>query len=246
MYGVPGSGSSPTTLTSTTSSSLNYTHTALANLATGYYFVDITESNGNRIITAPIWYTRDDAASRPAFVTSFFTVNETNKVVLKWTASDEPLDESYEIERSTDGRNFISIGTAAGKAHAVYQATYAIEDLNPVTGLAYYRLLHKSATGSVSYSELKPINRAAVAASYLLVYPNPATNMVTVKVADVQSEKARLDILDIAGRIVKSIPVTLNNNEQTLQVNVSSLSRGTYVIKLQLAQKVQTQILNKL
>jgi hypothetical protein len=70
--------------------------------------------------------------------------------------------------------------------------------------------------------------------------------MVTVKIADMQSEKVRLDILDVAGRIVKSIPVTLNNSEQTLQVNVSSLSRGTYVIKLQLAQKVQTQILNKL
>jgi hypothetical protein len=246
MYGVPGSGSSPATLTSTTGSSLNYTHTALSNLATGYYFVDITESNGNRIITAPIWYTRDDAAARPAFVTSFFPINETGKVILKWTASYEPLNESYEIERSLDGRNFISIGTTAGNGYGVYQATYAVEDLNPVNGLAYYRLVHKNEKGDVSYSELKPINRAIVPASYLLVYPNPVRNTLTVKIADVETEKASLDILDMTGRIVHRIPVTLNNHEQTLQINLSSLSKGTYVIKVLLKQKLHTQILNKL
>ena len=58
--GVPGSGSNATQLTSTTSSSLTYTHTGLANLSTRYYYVDITEADGKRIITAPIWYTRND------------------------------------------------------------------------------------------------------------------------------------------------------------------------------------------
>lgn len=60
--GVPGSGTNATQLTSTTNSTLTFNHTALANLATRYYYADITEADGKRIITAPIWYTRNDQA----------------------------------------------------------------------------------------------------------------------------------------------------------------------------------------
>ena len=246
MWGVPGSGTGPTTLTSTTASSLNYTHTALVNLASGYYFVDITESNGARVITSPIWYTRDDAASRPLFVTSFFTVNEADRIVLKWTANNEPENEVYEVQRSVDGRNFITIGTANGKALGNSQVNYAIEDLNPVHGLAYYRLVQKGANGNISYSELKPTNRSGIAIAYFVAYPNPVNNELTVKVVSTQTEKARMDILDITGRIVKSVPVSLNNGEQHLQINMTGIAKGTYIIKLQMGQKVQTQMLNKL
>jgi len=61
LYGTPGSGTNPVELTTATSASLTYTDNALANMATGYYYADITEADGSRIITSPIWYTRDDA-----------------------------------------------------------------------------------------------------------------------------------------------------------------------------------------
>ncbi len=56
--GVPGSGSAATILNSTTSSTLTYTDNALATGSTRYYYVDITEADGKRIITAPVWYTK--------------------------------------------------------------------------------------------------------------------------------------------------------------------------------------------
>jgi hypothetical protein len=58
--GVSGSGTNATILTSTTTGTINYTHTALANGNSIYYYLDITESDGKRIITSPIWYTRND------------------------------------------------------------------------------------------------------------------------------------------------------------------------------------------
>jgi hypothetical protein len=56
--GVPGSGSAATILTSTTASSINYTDNALSTGSTKYYYIDITEADGKRIITSPIWYTK--------------------------------------------------------------------------------------------------------------------------------------------------------------------------------------------
>lgn len=58
--GISGSGTNATILTSTTAGTINYTHTALANGNSIYYYLDITESDGKRIITSPIWYTRND------------------------------------------------------------------------------------------------------------------------------------------------------------------------------------------
>ncbi|UEG48831.1 lamin tail domain-containing protein [Ferruginibacter lapsinanis] len=245
MYGVPGSGSAATTLTSTTASSLTYTHTALANLATGYYFLDITESNGARVITAPIWYTRDDGAQRPAFVTSLFTINEADKVILKWTATHEPANEVYEIQRSIDGRNFITIGTLNGKGNTTDQLNYAIEDRSPYNGLAYYRLAQKNATGNTTYSELQTVNRTSIPSSYFVAYFNQANDQLNVKVISAQTERTRIDLLDITGRIVKTQLINLNKGEQNIQINLSGLIKGTYVTRIQLGQKVQTQMLNK-
>lgn len=58
MYGTPGSGSLATQLTSTTGGILSYTDNGLTAGNTRYYYLDITESDGKRIITSPIWVTR--------------------------------------------------------------------------------------------------------------------------------------------------------------------------------------------
>ncbi|MGL2965851.1 CehA/McbA family metallohydrolase [Flavobacterium sp. XGLA_31] len=56
--GVPGSGSNATVLASSTSGTFNYTDSTLTAGSTRYYYIDITEADGKRIITSPIWYTR--------------------------------------------------------------------------------------------------------------------------------------------------------------------------------------------
>lgn len=70
-YGVPGSGSNATLLTSATNTAnLSYTH-ALANNATCYYYVRVTQADGNIAWTSPIWYTRNDALTNAPPVTAF-------------------------------------------------------------------------------------------------------------------------------------------------------------------------------
>ncbi|QNK62417.1 gliding motility-associated C-terminal domain-containing protein [Pedobacter sp. PAMC26386] len=61
FYGTPGNGTNPVQVTSSTSGTLSFTHDGLANLTTGYYYADIVEADGSRIITSPIWYSRDDS-----------------------------------------------------------------------------------------------------------------------------------------------------------------------------------------
>jgi PKD repeat protein len=61
-YGVPGSGTTCTPLTTVTNTAnLTYTHVAAANLSKYYYYLEITQADGDIIWTSPIWYNRNDA-----------------------------------------------------------------------------------------------------------------------------------------------------------------------------------------
>lgn len=61
LFGKPGSGVIAAPVASSASGSLSFTDSTLTNLNTGYYYADILEADGSRIITSPIWYTRDDS-----------------------------------------------------------------------------------------------------------------------------------------------------------------------------------------
>jgi len=62
--GVSGSGSFPTVVKVVTSNNtLVYTDTTIPNNVQRYYFIEIIQQDGQRIITSPIWYTKDPLAS---------------------------------------------------------------------------------------------------------------------------------------------------------------------------------------
>lgn len=69
VRGTPGSGITPPPLVSSATGTLSYTDSTLAHLATGYYYADITEADGSRIITSPIWYTRNDSLKTEQVIT---------------------------------------------------------------------------------------------------------------------------------------------------------------------------------
>ncbi|MET4139016.1 CehA/McbA family metallohydrolase [Pedobacter sp. UYP1] len=71
LYGTPGSGINPVQVTSSSSGTLSFKHDTLANLTTGYYYADIVEADGSRIITSPIWYSRDDSYVKKAQTITF-------------------------------------------------------------------------------------------------------------------------------------------------------------------------------
>jgi PKD repeat protein len=91
--GVAGSGNAPTQLTTVNSTNtLNYTHTATSNL-NYYYYVYIVQADGNKIWTAPIWYTRNDNIAVPAPSADFdntMAVCSNNPIMFEDNSSNAP------------------------------------------------------------------------------------------------------------------------------------------------------------
>ena len=247
MYGVPGNSVVATTLTSSTSGSFSYTDNGLANLSQRYYYLDIVESDGSRIVTSPIWYSRNDAAFyRNNSITSFFTINEENRVVLKWTTENEENNQVFDIERSdNEGRSYITIGSINGKFAANDIANYGISDMQPLAGIAYYRLLQKDKQGKVSFTDIKVVDRSNIPVSYFTLYPNPVHGILNIKVNAVSAQQSSIEIQEINGRVMVVRPVNLTAGEQNLQVDMSRLQQGTYILKMTLGGKTTSRMVNK-
>lgn len=247
MYGVPGSGTAATQLTAVASGSLSYTHTALANLATGYYYLDITEADGSRIITSPIWYTRDDAALLRGSITSFFTVNEPEQVILKWTTEREEDGVLFGVQRSIDdGKNWQPIGnTVYGHNTGSIPVNYALPDIQPFEGRALYRLVQTSVNGGVAYSEWKIVDRSNIQTSYVIAFPNPVQHILYLKTGAVKNERTHIEFYDMSGVRVLAKPASVTAGEQYLEVDLSPLHAGTYMMKMVLGGKVITKLVSK-
>lgn len=247
MYGVPGSGTAATQLTSSASGNFTYTDNALANGSQRYYYLDITESNGSRIVTAPIWYTRNDADLRgPASLTSFFTVNETDRVILKWTTENEEPGQWFEIQRSVDeGRNYTSLGTLNGKGISDQVNTYALSDMEPFAGVAYYRLVQRNNQGEIRFTDVKVVSRTKTPASYYTVYPNPVQGMLNIKLSAATNDRTIAELYDLNGRRMMSRSFNVVAGEQTVGMDMSRLGNGTYVLKLVLDGKTSSQLIHK-
>lgn len=247
MAGVPGSGAVATQLTSSTTGNFTFTDNTLANLSQKYYYLEITETDGAKIVTSPIWYTRDDAALRgEAPISSFYTINETDRVILKWTTNSSSNNEIFEVERSVnEGRTYETIGLVKGKKATNSFITYGLPDMAPYAGVAYYRLVKRNVEGLAIFSDVRVVNRTGEAASYYSIYPNPVRGILTIKISSPAQENTLVQIFDLTGKRLISRQATLAKGEQNVQVDMSSLGNGSYILKFMLGNKLKSQIINK-
>jgi hypothetical protein len=248
MYGVPGSGSVATQLAVINgSNTFNYTDNGLTNLSQRYYYLDIVETDGTRIITSPIWFTRNDAVVlAQSAINSFVAINEASQVQLKWTTINELPNTTFIIERSSDGGvHFSPLGSVAGRGTSNQVQAYAFADVHPVEGLALYRIVEQPLNSPVYKTDTRSVTRAtSVITEYVVAYPNPVKGTLYLKVSSKTSQNASMLIYDIAGRLMRSSRLPLVGGEQVIAYPLGNLASGNYVVRVKLENTVLTQHLD--
>lgn len=231
MHGVPGSGFLATVLATSASTTLTYTDNALPNLSTGYYYVDIIETDGTRIITSPIWYNRDDNVVLPITLKSFTAKAHSDMVDIKWLTSSESNNHFFTIERSIDGKNFSKIGEVKGAGNSSQILNYLFKDIKPYKGVNYYRLRQTDFDGKFTYSNIIAVNLLSGLSKEFNIYPNPAQGIVTLSL-NTDAKDLVLKVIDTNGKIVLQGKGNVMQMNQLLNNNLSSLISGIYLLKL--------------
>ncbi len=162
----------------------------------------------------------------PVTLLDFTAQKNKETVLLRWYATLETDFKKYEIERSIDGRTFNVIGEVVGANLANYSF---IDSYLPRASVVYYRLKMIDQDGKFENSKVVTI-KLSNNLSNALVYPNPTLNALNIKLYQVLQSTSILQVLDIAGRIVKQ--QTINANTLNVNLDVKNLAAGRYFVKI--------------
>lgn len=171
-----------------------------------------------------------------------------NQGLVQWTTATEDNAAGFDVERSTDGRSFESIGFVKAKGNSATEVAYQFIDAGAAASSAnkfFYRLRLKDLDGKYVYSTVVSIVRGA-AANIVRMYPNPARNQVTLSVFANADETLQWVMTDAGGRVVKSNRTGVRRGDNTISIDLSSLPAGLYQLSVKGAQLNETMKLQKL
>ncbi|WP_201981570.1 glycine-rich protein [Hymenobacter rubidus] len=136
----------------------------------------------------------------PVELVAFTATAQPGAVALAWRTASEINSARFEVERSPDGAAFTAIGTVAAAGSSSGPRAYALADarLPASASRLYYRLRQIDQDGTFSYS---PVRSVVVAGAGLVLYPNPAAGVATLRGA---AAGAAVQVLDALGRLVRT------------------------------------------
>jgi hypothetical protein len=210
--------------------SFTYTSLTTTNNSTYYYSNNIAN---NLHFTVQYLYCQADIAL-PAELTRFSAIlTSSHTTQLNWAAVNETTGRSYDIQRSSDGRDFTTIASTPAKGDES-GADYAYADTLPGNGIGnwYYRLqIHDQ--GQLSWSPIKEITVLTPVFTQstpsLSIYPNPATDHTTVNTGGVIDDW-QVDVLSANGDLIQR---TTFLQSAVLAISFRThLAPGTYFLRI--------------
>ena len=156
-----------------------------------------------------------------------------NNGFLNWKTTDEINTASFDIERSIDGRNYITVGdVVAFNASGINQYNYTDNNITTLgVPVVYYRLKQVDIDGRFTYSRIVALS-IDNSRSIVLLYPNPVFNEANITITISKAEKIQTRIFDNEGRVVKKQQWNIAAGSTSLSVDVSSLAKGMYYLEL--------------
>lgn len=202
-----------------------YSVTRLSGTGTYYMYVDYVE--------VTVYYS-GTGCILPVTYTAYNVVLEANKSVkINWATASETNVSHYNIEKSTDGMSFNTIGSTFAAGNASGWSDYSYADPQHLEGTAFYRLQSVDLDGQSQYSEVKSVTASGQGELTFSAYPNPAHDKLQLSGA---IGEGRATIMDAAGRMVLQQAVT----NETL-IDVSKLGHGLYVLQVSNESGVSSQ-----
>lgn len=147
-----------------------------------------------------------------------------------------------EVQRSSDGEHFISIGNVeTGVSSGVQE--YQFPDKEPISGKYYYRIRIVRPSGSEIYSDVVRINLDATLKPALQVGPVPFSDKIKFTLQLDNNEQISCRLIDFHGRTVYTSEKIGFRGENTFSISeLQQYRSGTYVLQI----KANNQVYNKM
>lgn len=185
----------------------------------------------------------DQTTVLPVMLTSFTAQQEKQTVKLTWQTLSETNNSHFDIERSTDGKNFVKIASVQGKGNSNQPTNYAFADEKPAIGHNYYRLAQIDHNGVttlytlVSVKYIPPFNN-------FIISTNADKTIINIAVDSPVEGSATLQILDLNGTKLGGQSFYASKGTNIFAVEIPSGKKGVHIAFLQIGnRKIKKKIL---
>ncbi len=164
--------------------------------------------------------------------------DEGDKVRLNWATASEKDNAYFEVQRSQDGQDFITIDVIQGQSLSTQTIEYQTFDYENWTGVMYYRLKQVDTNGTSSLSNTITFRRNNNL--NINIYPNPISSNQDLHIEGLNGEWKAV-LYDMAGRIIKNWSVSFDG--QTYTTPFPNLRKGMYILKLESSTENEAEII---
>jgi hypothetical protein len=206
----------------------------IANLVYDYQNFTVTTTCSNRTAIPVL-------CSLPVELVQFNGRHQGHDIKLYWSTASEKNNSHFDVERSSDGIHFTTIGRVNGALNSADLNTYEFYDTQPLQGINYYRLVQYDMDGTRSYSRIIAINNNDAMEELFTVVPNPSASHFTL-VFHADLFNAAYTITDAVGKIVYSDKIESDIN--SIEVG-AFLAKGMYVLHLTTSTQTESKLIIK-
>ena len=164
----------------------------------------------------------------PVKLGDFYLQNETDATTIFWSTLSETKCDYFEVQKSTDGINYSTIGKINATGNSVREVKYKFTDSKIIDGVSYYRLKQVDFDGKNDYSY--PIS--TIHDNTSIFYSN---NLIYLSIPKAKVNQTYLvNIYNLSGQLVKTVYTNGNST-----INWSN--KGLFIIEipeLEIRQKI--------
>ena len=167
--------------------------------------------------------------------TSFSGKITSSKSTLKWSTNMESQPLFFDIERSTDGHTFTTIGTVnSHNDPGAAQNNYQFNDPENVTGIVYYRISMRNLDGEINYSRIIQLSVNVEKFSFVSVI-NPFVSSLFFDITSTNDGVVKADLIDQFGKPVKRTVFDIKAGVTQLAFeNTGVLPAGIYIFRVEM------------
>lgn len=185
------------------------------------------------------WAISGNSQPLPVDLIDFTATKVGNTVDLNWYTATEKNNDYFEVQKSSDGLEFKTIGKVEGANNSVQSLSYKFNDSFLLNGVSYYRLKQVDYNEGFSYSKIATVNNVNNDLG-VVITPNPATNQFRLVFEEDYSTELSYELLDLSGSVVLSGNIETQNSNSSQSINVSTLSSGIYLLQLKSNSTIYT------
>jgi hypothetical protein len=146
-------------------------------------------------------------------------------VQLNWQAEIDLQYDHFEIERSSDGENFVTLGKNTSLP------PYSFIDPNAKAGRNYYRIKEVDKNGKAIYSKTIMIEYDP-ARAVINVYPNPVRDQLNIRISTGERAQLKTLITDIEGKVIYRSNAMYEQGASDVKIDMQKMNAQVYILRV--------------